>query len=113
MSTNHQQLAKESIDKVELSVQTLEKISSTCCMPVRSKKIQDTFKGLDTINLLLQDVSKDSLTTVIEEIEHCGSQIGKLYVSCCTEKREPLYQQLFKQLSEVHTNVHIILGTAH
>lgn len=113
MKTNPQQLAKASIDKVQSSVQTLEKISSTCCLPMRSKKMQDTFQGLDNINQLLQDVSKDSLLSVIEEIEQCGSQIGKLYVSCCTEQKEPLYHQLFKQLNEVNTNVYKMLGIGH
>ena len=113
MYTNHQQLIKESINQVKSCENVLEKISSTCCIPIRSKKMQDTFKGLDNLNQLLQGISKDSLSGAIEEIEHCGSHIGKLYVSCCTEKREPLYQQLLRQLNEVHSNIYKIMGLGH
>lgn len=113
MNTNHHQLIKESIDKVESCENILERISLTCCMPIRSKKMRSTFIGLDNINKLIQGISKDSLSGVIEEVEHCGSQIGKLYVSCCTEKKEPLYQELFKQLNEVHSNIYKIMGISH
>jgi len=82
-------------------------------MPVRSTKMQETFKGLENLSNQLKAASKESMSNCIGEIEQCGSQIGKLYVSCCTEKREPLYQQLLKQLNEVHTNVHRVMGTAH
>ena len=92
---------------------TLEKITSSCCMPIRSKKMQDTFKSLDKISNQLQTKNKESYKDCIIDIEQCGGQLGKLFVSCCTEKREPLYQKLFKDLNKIHTNVHKAMGTAH
>jgi len=113
METNHQILIDASLEKIQSCETILEKIASTCCMPIRSKKMQDTFNSLGNLSNQLKTASKESIANSINEIELSGSQIGKLYVSCCTEKREPLYQQLLKQLNQVHTNVHRAIGTAH
>tara|TARA_R110000868_G_scaffold97027_3_gene266965 strand:+ start:506 stop:847 length:342 start_codon:yes stop_codon:yes gene_type:complete len=113
METKHQTLIVAALEKVQSCETILEKISSSCCMPIRSKKMQDTFKGLENLGNQLKEATEESMSNSIVEIEQCGSQIGKLYVSCCTEKREPLYQQLLKELNEVHNNVHRVKGTAH
>ncbi|WP_025663193.1 hypothetical protein [Aquimarina megaterium] len=113
MDTIQNNFIKISLEKIQVCEITLEKISSTCCMPIRSEKIQDTFNCLNNLNNQLRVGNKDTISNCIVHIEECGSLIGKLYVSCCTEKREPLYQELFKQLNEIHTNVHRIQGTAH
>ena len=113
MEKNHQILIDASLEKIQSCETTLEKIAAICCMPIRSKKMQDTFNSLENLSNQLKAASKESIANSINEIELCGGQIGKLYVSCCTEKREPLYQQLLKQLNEVHTNVHRVLGRAH
>lgn len=113
MDKNQNNLIDKSLEKIQACETTLEKIASICCMPIRSEKMQDTFTGFSNLSNELRTANKESISNCIPEIEECGSQIGKLYVTCCTEKREPLYQELFKQLNEIHTNIHRVLGTAH
>ncbi|SNZ01316.1 hypothetical protein [Flagellimonas pacifica] len=113
MDANQNNYINMSLERIATCETTLEKLSATCCLPVRSKKMEDTFDSLNNLGSQLRTANKESISNCIVEIEECGSQIGKLYVSCCTERKEPLYQQLFKQLNEIHTNVHRILGTAH
>tara|TARA_R110000744_G_scaffold181413_3_gene300578 strand:- start:5110 stop:5451 length:342 start_codon:yes stop_codon:yes gene_type:complete len=113
MKTNHEQLILASVEKIEESEKTLEKISFTCCMPIRSKRMQDLFSELRNISKLLKNLSEEAMPICVSKIELCGSKIGKLYVSCCTEEREKLYQKLFKLLNEVHTNMYKLMGIAH
>ena len=113
MNTKQSSMIEASVEKIQKCKTTLEKIASTCCLPIRSKKMLDTFKGLDKISNQLKTATKESISSCVEEIEGCGSQLGKLYVSCCTEKREALYQRIFKLLNEAHTNIHQILGATH
>ena len=95
MKTNHEQLILASVEKIEESEKTLEKIS---------------FRN---ISKLLKNLSEEAMPICVSKIELCGSKIGKLYVSCCTEEREKLYQKLFKLLNEVHTNMYKLMGIAH
>lgn len=113
MNEKQNLLIEKSIINIKTCTDTLEKISSTCCMPIRSKKMQDTFNSLVRLDNKLKSKNIESISSNITEIELCGSQIGKLYVSCCTDKREPLYQNIFRVLNETHTNIHKIMGTSH
>ncbi|MFK5879826.1 MAG: hypothetical protein QM478_10065 [Flavobacteriaceae bacterium] len=113
MNEKQNLLIEKSIINIKTCKDTLEKISSTCCMPIRSKKMQDTFNSLDRLDSQLKSADKELISNSIVEIEMCGSQIGKLYVSCCTDKREPLYQIFLKTLNETHTNIHKMMGTSH
>jgi len=113
MNKDKRALIDALLKKIKQCESTLEKISTTCCMPIRSKKMQDTFLGFNHLSSLLKAANQESMKSSLAVIEQFGSQIGKLYVTCCTEKREPLYQQLLKQLNGIHTNIHKIMGTAH
>ena len=88
------------------SSDTLSRISETCCMPERSPQMTEAFGTLRKAVNELEEGSKnqESLSRCMENIAHCGSQIGRLYVSCCTETREPLYQDVLKKLNLAHEN---------
>ena len=113
MEAKNQILINKSLEKTLTCKTILEQIASTCCMPIRSKKMLDSFDSLDNLRSQLASKNMESFSASIGEIELCGGQIGKLYVSCCTVKREPLYQQLLKNLNDIHTNVHRVMGTSH
>ena len=113
MEETHEILINKSLKKVQQCEKILDEISSICCMPIRSKKMQETFESLENLKKKLESNSEKLFPSSITEIENCGSSIGKLYVSCCTEKRELLYQKLLKGLNEVHANVHRIMGIGH
>ena len=42
-----------------------------------------------------------------------GAKIGALYATCCTPIKEPLYQEIFKQLGTTHRNLWQIMGINH
>ncbi|MFV1982916.1 MAG: hypothetical protein ACC657_05185, partial [Thiohalomonadales bacterium] len=57
-------------------------------------------------------VTTNEINNNIQNIDNCiesigilGSKIGYLNATCCTASREPLYQDLFKELGTVHTNM--------
>ncbi len=86
---------------------TLGRLSATCCVPGRSDKMNDTFAILRDAMHELQYGKKtpESLAGCKEHVAACGSQIGNLYVTCCTEVREPLYQRILKQLNLAHSSL--------
>lgn len=90
---------------------TLNQIAETCCMPERSGDMTEASNRLRKAMEALERGHKDqgALSESLENIAQCGSRIGRLYVTCCTEAREPLYQQLLKQLNEAHGNVESML----
>lgn len=50
---------------------------------------------------------------VIKNIGELGSQVGFLYTTCCTAEREPLYQDVFKQLNPTHEKLWEVIGVNH
>ena len=107
------------VDRAILSLEdcgeALGRISASCCIPQRSNQMAGAFDNLQKSLFELQhgQKSRDTLPGCMENIVECGSRIGKLYVTCCTETREPLYQLILKELNEAHGNVGRILGQSH
>lgn len=104
MTMDKSKLLEASLKKLKDCSETLEKISSTCCMPERSGQMTEAFHTLQRAvkEIGLGREKPERLNRGLEHITQLGSQIGKLYVSCCTETREPLYQHLLHQLNKVH-----------
>ncbi len=111
MTDNDTELLDRSLKALEDCGDTLGRISASCCMPERSSQMTGAFGELRKAVSELQHGQKnqDTLSECIENIAQCGGQIGKLYVTCCTETREPLYQHILKQLNEAHENLRRIV----
>ncbi len=89
---------------IEDCLEALGKISETCCVPERSPQMAAIFKNLEDV---LEDLRKrnnpgEHYTESLDRIVECGAQIGSLYVGCCTETREPLYQRILEQLNRAY-----------
>jgi len=110
-----QDFVDRAIRSLENCGEALGRISASCCIPQRSNQMAGAFDNLQKSLSELQHgpKSRDTLPGCLENIVECGSRIGKLYVTCCTETREPLYQQILKELNEAHGNVGRILGQSH
>ena len=93
----------------------LEEISSTCCQPQRSPTLNQISKYIQYAIAKLEDIKAitDSFNIYIEQIETCGSWVGKLHVSCCTPTREPMYQKILKHLNLAHSKLQQLLGYTH
>lgn len=94
-------------------VDSLNQITTTCCMPERSPKMQAAFDKLNGAQSLLNDRTQASYKECQEQISQFGAAIGALYVSCCTDTREPLYQHILKQLNRVNNSLNTMLGLTH
>lgn len=93
----------------------LDKLSSTCCMPIRS----------DTMNRLLIDFNNfkheinrlenniDNIETAINHVSDFGGIIGQLHVSCCTATREKLYQKILSLLNGMYIKLWRLKGVEH
>jgi len=102
----------ESIEKCQ---KTLEKISTTCCMPERSKSMNEAFTKLDNLFSVIREAESNdkNIVSAIEGLGVFGSVMGRQYATCCTTTREPLYQAIFKELNIAHSYLWEILGVAH
>lgn len=113
MPIEKNKLISESLKKIEDCEKALEKITKTCCMPVRSTKMQATFEDLKAVSKSLKEESESSLNACLQNIEQCGGQLGKLYATCCTERKAPLYQEIFNNLNQVNKSIFMALGHSH
>jgi hypothetical protein len=111
MMNNDTDLLERSRRALASGLATLDRIAETCCMPERSGEMTEASARLRKAMEALERAQRnqDALSESLENIAQCGSRIGRLYVTCCTEAREPLYQQLLKQLNEAYGNVERML----
>lgn len=80
----------------------LGKLSATCCQPGKSQSMNDILSIFSTLSdRINQSSGLDVAETSIELSEKCGASIGALYVSCCSPRREKIYQQLLSKLNEI------------
>jgi len=93
----------------------LKEISTSCCMPERSSKMADVFTKIDNLlqNLGLSNLKTENIHNSIADIGHIGSMTGFLFATCCTETREPLYQQMYKEMNIAHTKLWQYMGHSH
>jgi len=93
---------------------SLDKLADTCCLPIRSERMQALKIRFDTLDTgLANSDCSDRLDTNIAAVEECGEAIGGLFVTCCTPKREKLYLELVKNLNNIHTNLWKLKGISH
>jgi hypothetical protein len=85
----------------------LRQVAETCCMPERSVLIAEASDGLGAAMRILKDaaVNPTILPDGIGAMARCGARIGELYVTCCTETREPLYRRILDGLNKAHATV--------
>ena len=92
----------------------LNKLAGTCCLPIRSERMQALKTRFDTLDIGLANSDfSGRLDTNIAAVEECGEAIGGLFVTCCTPKREKLYLELVKNLNNIHTNLWKLKGISH
>jgi len=115
MSKGNTVLLDESKMAIIQCSEILKEISTSCCMPERSPKMTAVFSKIDNLieNLELSNIKTDNIHISIDEIGRIGSMIGFLYATCCTETREPLYQQMYKEMNIAHTKLWQYMGHSH
>jgi len=115
MSKGNTVLLDESKTAIYQCSKLLKEISTSCCMPERSPKMTEAFNKIDNIlqNIELSYVTTNSVHTSIADIGSFGSMIGFLFATCCTETREPLYQQMYKEMNNAHTKLWQYMGHSH
>ena len=108
-------LLDESKTAINRCSELLNKISTTCCMPERSPNMQEAFTQIDNIlkNIDLAHHSNDNVHKSIADIGRFGSLIGFLYATCCTDTREPIYQDMYKEMNNAHGKLWQYMGHSH
>ena len=106
---------KLSQDALGVCRKILEEVTASCCDSSRSPRMIKAFDLIDKANNRLGSESEntDTLQCCLDDIRLLGSVIGDLHVSCCTDSREPLFQQILKQLNMAHGNVMSAMGFSH
>lgn len=106
------QLSQSALDVCR---KTLEEVTTSCCDSTRSPRMIKAFDLIDKASNRLDPESKntETLQSCLDDIRQLGSVIGDLHVSCCTDTREPLFQQILKQLNLAHGNVMSAMGFSH
>lgn len=115
MSKGNAVLLNESKMAINQCSKLLKEISTSCCMPERSPKMTEAFSKIDNIlhNLELSYSNTENVHNSIANIGSFGSMIGFLFATCCTETREPLYQQMYKEMNSAHTKLWQYMGHSH
>jgi len=95
------------VQHLEECADSLGRISSTCCMPKRSAKMDDAFSSLQNALASAKAVENDNgrINDCIEDIEDFSGKIGVLYATCCTEIRDPMYQNIFRKLQQAQRDL--------
>ncbi len=99
------------VQHLEECADSLGRISSTCCMPKRSTKMDDAFSSLQNALASAKAVDNDNdndngrINDCIDDIEDFSSKIGVLYATCCTEIRDPMYQNIFRKLQQAQRDL--------
>jgi Cu+-exporting ATPase len=99
------------VQHLEECADSLGRISSTCCMPKRSTKMDDAFSSLQNALASAKAVDNDNdndndrINDCIDDIEDFSGKIGVLYATCCTEIRDPMYQNIFRKLQQAQRDL--------
>lgn len=89
-----------------------EQMAQSCCMPQGSELMRSVLSELK----VLYDSSCAGQAEPYEtmgRLTQIGSQIGEMYVSCCTQQREPKYQEALSLLSQVYRTQMQASGMTH
>lgn len=108
-------LLEECVFKISQCINSLNTIASTYYMQERSEIMKSIFTALKNISSAIKQAG-DRDGAVEECIKHIGvvgGKVGYLYATCCTVDREPLYQNIFKKLNQVHGRLWGVLGHSH
>ena len=94
----------------------LEKLSATCCMPVRSERMASLTSSIQSIASsgapLSEQDELDRNITQVEQAGKAGKAVGGLFVTCCAPNREKLYLKLIANLNAIHTSLWRLKTTA-
>ena len=85
--------------------ESLLKLQETCCIAKRSEGMNQLVARIDGLEQLAagyETAALDEVTGMIGAIESVGETLGRLYATCCTPVREPLYVAMFKSLVMAH-----------
>lgn len=90
----------------------LEQVGETCCTYERSPQIERAFEELQKARTALMGsrAYPEQLSVCAASITECGSRIGRLQVSCCTEIRDPLYRQILQGLNKAQEHLDRAMG---
>ncbi len=107
MKTNESESSVSTVQHLQECADTLGRIYATCCLTKRSPKMDDAFSSLQNALASAQAVGNDNvrINDCIEGIEDFGGKIGVLYATCCTEIREPMYQDIFRKLQQAQRDL--------
>jgi len=115
MEDNNSIIIGNIIINLEECSEVLGKIYSTCCMPSRSAKMDDAFHAVQVSIKCANNIQNDASLhdKLIEDISVFGGKIGKLFATCCTDIREPLYKEIYEKLQNAHRGVWKLKGHDH
>lgn len=63
--------------------------------------------------LELKDVAGSTVAESVDAVGTLGANVGKLYATCCTPVRKPLYEEFYVKLHEAHLALNGALGIGH
>lgn len=108
-------LLDDSERRINECIGLLKEVSSSCCMPERSANMNEAFLKLDSIltELKLARDNEDNIQKSIHHIGELGKTVGFLFATCCTTTREPLYQNMYRIMNDVHGKLYSYLGHSH
>jgi hypothetical protein len=100
-ASGHLDLAIEALKACDAA---LRQVAETCCLPERSGLIARASESLREAIQILSGGSAEPeiLAGSLAAMARCGAGIGELYVTCCTETREPLYRRILDGLNKAH-----------
>jgi len=69
--------------------------------------MDDAFSSLENALASAKAVDNDNgrINDCTKGIEDFGGKIGVLYATCCTEIREPMYQDIFRKLQQAQRDL--------
>ena len=93
----------------------LSELSKHCCIPERSETMNGSREAIATLaeTLQIDPIDRAELVTAIDRIGDLGANIGKLYATCCTPVRKPLYERFYGTLHKAHLSLNGALGIGH
>ena len=89
---------------------SLDRVEKTCCLPIRSKKMETVRSLVDQLQAAVDNFKTDQLTNYVQILEDAGAVFGTLYATCCNEKREPLFQSILRNLGKIHLKLYQAAG---
>lgn len=81
---------------------TLVELESKCCQPLRSPRMAALADTLKEIEGLVPSAADAAVAeSLVSQLDHAGSQIGGLQVTCCAPARMPLYSSMLTDLMKL------------